>query len=68
MRKLSVFVTENCAQYEDGTWSESYEYHIVDDLCGEEIDNWDGFSTEEAAREAGLKKLDELKARYGKEI
>ena len=63
MRKLSVFVTDNCAQYEDRTWNESYEYHIVDNLCSEEIDSWDGFATREAAREAGLKKLEELKAR-----
>lgn len=60
-----MFVTDESIQYEDRTWNESYGYSIVDNLCSEEIDNWDGFATREEARAAGLKKLEELKARYG---
>lgn len=63
MERLSMYVTDSSTQYEDRTWNESYGYRIVDNLCSEEIDNWDGFATAEAAREAGLKKLEELKTR-----
>ena len=68
MRKVSMFVAANHTQLEDRTWDVSYEYHIIDDQSSEEIDSWDGFATAEAAREAGIKRLEELKARYGKEI
>ena len=63
MRKVSMFVAANHTQLEDRTWDVSYEYHIIDDLSSEEIDSWDGFATKEEAREAGIKRLEELKAR-----
>lgn len=63
MRKLSMFVCANHTQLDDRTWDTTYEFHIMDDANSEEIDNWDGFATKEEAREAGLKKLEELKAR-----
>lgn len=47
----------------DRTWDESYEYIIYDEE-GLEVDGMDGFGTREKAREAGEKRLNELKERY----
>lgn len=49
--------------YWDGTYDDSYEYIICDDE-GFEVDGMDGFGTREKAREAGEKRLNELKERY----
>ena len=58
-----MFVCANHTQLEDRTWDTSYEFHIIDDANSDEIDSWDGFATAEAARAAGLKRLDDLKVR-----
>lgn len=63
MRKLRLCITDNSWPREDRTLYESYGYSIVDDLCSEEIDSWDGFDTREEARRAGMKRLAELESR-----
>ena len=69
MRKLKLsvhrvdhkcFDTDGCW---DGTYDESYEYIIYDEE-GLEVDGWDGYNTEEAARIAGEMRLNELNKRY----
>ena len=49
--------------YWDGTYDDSYEYIICDDE-EIEVDGMDGFGTREKAREAGEKRLNELKESY----
>lgn len=69
MRKLRLYVhrvDHKCIDtegYWDGTWDESYEYVIMDDE-GFEITGMDGYLTEAKAREAGEKKLIELRHKY----
>lgn len=67
MRKLRLSVCKKlhkCTSSDgewDRTWDESYEYIIYDEE-GIEVDGWDGYNTEEAARIAGemrLKRLEE---------
>ena len=69
MRKLRLSVCKKlhkCTSSNgewDRTWDESYEYIIYDEE-GIEVDGWDGYHTEEAARIAGemrLKRLEEEK-------
>lgn len=45
----------------DGTWDDSYEYIIYDEE-GLEVAGMDGFLTIDRAREAGDKKLNELRS------
>ena len=65
--RLSVYrVDHKCIDLEgywDGTWDETYEYIIRDDE-GFEIEGMDGYLTEAKAREAGEKKLNELRNKY----
>ena len=69
MRKLRLCVCRvdhKCISTDgewDGTWDESYEYIIRDDE-GFEIAGMDGYLTETKAREAGEKKLIELRHKY----
>lgn len=69
MRKLRLSVCKKihkCTSSNgewDRTWDESYEYIIYDEE-GIEVDGWDGYNTEEAARIAGemrLKRLEDKK-------
>lgn len=46
----------------DGTWDDSYEYIIYDE-DGIEVDGWDGYRPEEAARIAGEERLKRLEGR-----
>lgn len=46
----------------DGVYDESYEYIIYDEE-GIEVAGWDGYHTEEAAREAGEARLKRLEER-----
>ena len=71
MRKLKLRVhriDHKCIDtdgYWDGVYDESYEYIIYDEE-GLEVDGWDGYNTEEAARIAGemrLKRLEEEKCK-----
>lgn len=65
--RLSVYrVDHKCIDLEgywDGTYDESYEY-IIRDEEGFEIAGMDGYLTEAKAREAGEKKLNELRNKY----
>lgn len=69
MRKLRLSVCKKlhkCTSSNgewDGTWDESCEYIIYDEE-GIEVDGWDGYNTEEAARIAGEMRLNELNKRY----
>ena len=69
MRKLRLYVHRNdhkCIDtegYWDGTYDESFEYVIMDDE-GFEIAGMGGYLTETKAREAGEKKLIELRHKY----
>lgn len=62
MRKLRLCVCKKlhkCTSSNgewDGTLDESYEYIIYDE-DGIEVDGWDGYNTEEAARIAGEMRL-----------
>lgn len=69
MRKLRLCVCKKlhkCLDSDgdwDGVYDESYEYIIYDEE-GIEVDGWDGYHTEEAARIAGemrLKRLEDKK-------
>ena len=64
-RKLKLFVrrvdhkcTDSQGEW-DGTWDETYEYVIYDDITGDEVTEWGGYPTREKAREAGEEKLKE---------
>ena len=65
MRKLRLSVCKKlhkCTSSNgewDRTWDESYEYIIYDEE-GIEVDGWDGYHTEEAARIAGEERLKRL--------
>lgn len=68
MRKLKLSVhrvDHRCLDSDgcwDGTWDESYEWIIYDEE-GLEVDGWDGYRTEEAARIAGEERLKRLEER-----
>lgn len=68
MRKLRLCVCRvdhKCTSSDgewDRTWDESYEYIIYDEE-GIEVDGWDGYNTEEAARIAGEMRLKRLEGR-----
>lgn len=68
MRKLRLCVCKKlhkCTSSNgewDRTWDESYEYIIYDEE-GIEVDGWDGYNTEEAARIAGEMRLKRLEER-----
>lgn len=47
----------------DGTWDDSYEWEIYDEE-GFTIDGMSGYLTREKAREAGEKRLNELRHKY----
>ena len=65
MRKLRLSVCKKlhkCLDSDgdwDGIYDESYEW-IIYDGEGIEVDGWDGYHTEEAARKAGEEKLRRL--------
>lgn len=48
--------------YWDGTWDYSYEWAIYDEE-GYQLDEWDGYRSEEAARIAGEERLKRLEER-----
>lgn len=72
MRKLRLSVCKKlhkCTSSDgewDRTWDESYEYIIYDEERIE-VDGWDGYNTEEAARIAGEMRLKRLEERLCKQ-
>ena len=68
MRKLRLSVCKKlhkCLDSDgdwDGIYDESYEWFIYDGE-GIEVDGWDGYNTEEAARIAGEMRLKRLEGR-----
>ena len=72
MRKLRLCVCKKlhkCLDSDgdwDGIYDESYEW-IIYDGEGIEVDGWDGYGTEEAARIAGEMRLKRLEKRLCKQ-
>ena len=72
MRKLRLSVCKKLHKFldSDGDWDgiydESYEYIIYDEE-GIEVDGWDGYNTEEAARIAGEMRLKIMEERLCKQ-
>jgi len=59
VRRVDHKCTDSQGEW-DGTWDETYEYVIYDDITGDEVTEWGGYPTRERAREAGEKKLKTL--------